>query len=711
MSFFSEAASMDGLDDLYVGFDDAKAGTPPFIVPSQPVVTGSIDMRLAQAQAQLPVQAHAPQTRSSPVYNQYAAAAAAAAAVAAAMPESVQANTTDLMQWHEPWALTAPFPAAPRSYAHFKSTLHAATAMVKSADEIPLTYLNKSQAYVLSIGELRPEECTYRTTVKVLFDEHDSAERIAGYWRLWRDGRGLAEALERSADKVRAIECDLAATNTSVANFARQKVQCAVPKLVSESFDGFTIEWSGDAKGTTCIVAVRCHFLSTDFSHSKGVRGVTLRLAIQTERVSSPGQPLDGAACLIKLFRDKGAERKSSNDTQHVKKAISKLESGLEGATAGQQRPVSSYGHRRRDSEVAMGAATKRERANSGSSDESLMAAATGAADSRNRLFQLEAMLHSSRASTSLDLPLEPMVDMTIDPTDPIGAIDEQQGQQSSASSHTGLRTDDLRSSATGSNAAIAAAAAAYSRTSGRLGDGRSTSLSPPQQQQQPYRQHVQPGPSVVPDATGKSIVASGVDRAYRLQPAHQQLRPAKVVYVQPVGQLTMALLAAPISLPGGSRVSPSHGQYASPPLSLGSPSMSDEGLRWPNGPPPMPILLEQPVLPASAPPSQQQQQQQQQHVGAVHLAVYLSDLTGAAFSRALLGKIKLAGDASSIDDLHCVRENGSGLRILMDDDLVRNMRDGQTMLFEVRYRRGSVPVHGRPSPTDIELVVRWNGY
>ena len=115
--------------------------------------------------------------------------------------------------------------------------------------------------------------------------------------------------------------------------------------LESASFDGFSVTWTPPADSPPeCSVAVRFNFLSTDFSHSKGVKGIPVRLCAKTEIVpcaSAPDTMLPSTSaaelcfCKVKLFRDHGAERKLSNDVAHVKKTIEKLKQQITQAEAG----------------------------------------------------------------------------------------------------------------------------------------------------------------------------------------------------------------------------------------------------------------------------------------------------------------------------------------------------------------------------------------
>jgi len=95
--------------------------------------------------------------------------------------------------------------------------------------------------------------------------------------------------------------------------------------------------------------------LSTDFSHSKGVKGIPVRLCAKTEMImpSPTESSLAGEAevCFskVKLFRDHGAERKLSNDVAHVKKTIEKLKQQISQAESG----LATFGKRKRSGSVA----------------------------------------------------------------------------------------------------------------------------------------------------------------------------------------------------------------------------------------------------------------------------------------------------------------------------------------------------------------------
>ena len=203
--------------------------------------------------------------------------------------------------------------------------------MIKDSDEIPVTYLNKGQAYVVSISDsmgLGPAAgpIKYRTVIRISFEDEQQRQRPSACWQLWKEGRGLAESHLRGG-KLQAVEY-VDPNQGGDEETKRPRVE-----LETASFDCFSVTWtpSVGSGGADCSVAVRFNFLSTDFSHSKGVKGIPVRLCAKTEIISSgtpdspPAPTAEVCFCKVKLFRDHGAERKLSNDVAHIKKTIDKL--------------------------------------------------------------------------------------------------------------------------------------------------------------------------------------------------------------------------------------------------------------------------------------------------------------------------------------------------------------------------------------------------
>ncbi|TRX92525.1 hypothetical protein FHL15_006692 [Xylaria flabelliformis] len=221
----------------------------------------------------------------------------------------------------------------------FHCTLNAPTAMIKHADEIPVTYLNKGQAYSMSIVDTSSASpvapgTKFRTFIRISFEDDQQRQKPGVCWSLWKEGRGTNEAHHRGG-KLQAVEY-VEAGQPVEGGDKRTRIE-----LESSSFDGFCVTWTpGVNSAAECNIAFRFNFLSTDFSHSKGVKGIPVRLCAKTSVTytaeSSPSDPFSEICyCKVKLFRDHGAERKLSNDVAHVKKTIDKLKQQIAQAESG----------------------------------------------------------------------------------------------------------------------------------------------------------------------------------------------------------------------------------------------------------------------------------------------------------------------------------------------------------------------------------------
>jgi len=253
----------------------------------------------------------------------------------------VVARPKDLSQGGEKYVRCARRPRFDSSGLRFRyhTTLNAPTAMIRHADEIPITYLNKGQAYTMSIYDTAPPlpqaraVLKYRTYVRVSFEDEQQRARPRACWQLWKEGRGSNEAHQRGG-KLLAVEY------VDPNQGGDDELRKSHIQLEKASFDGFAVTWYPNpaGRGPDCSISVRFNFLSTDFSHSKGVKGIPVRLCAKTELLTpQTSASNDAEVCFskVKLFRDHGAERKLSNDVAHVRKSIDKLKQQIAQAEAG----------------------------------------------------------------------------------------------------------------------------------------------------------------------------------------------------------------------------------------------------------------------------------------------------------------------------------------------------------------------------------------
>lgn len=204
--------------------------------------------------------------------------------------------------------------------------------MARSSDDPTLSYLNKGQAYKLSISDSKSpvivgQAKRYRVFVRVSFDQEQSRSNPEAYWQLWREARVMNINHQQEGVPF-AVE---------FAGPASSGFQCQIEQ---ESFDGFCITSEVDqATGfDLCNISLRLNFLSTDFTRSKGVKGAPIRLCVKIQELTLPNKILkpedpEICFCTIQLFRDHGAERKMSNDNANRTKAIEKLKRKISSTT------------------------------------------------------------------------------------------------------------------------------------------------------------------------------------------------------------------------------------------------------------------------------------------------------------------------------------------------------------------------------------------
>ncbi|KAG0275573.1 grainyhead-like [Linnemannia exigua] len=210
-------------------------------------------------------------------------------------------------------------------FLRFKVTLDAQTAAMQHQGDSPSTYLNKGQFYTLSIQDTEEFDGDIHTVIRIAFHEEAHRKLAARYWSFW-----LSQ--QANPKTARALDIERASSTGML-------------EVQAKTFDRTHFKWNGK-EGTKLMIRFNC--LSTDFSRIKGVKGIPLRIQMETFEpgfnggdivgrgagpggnggdgsLMSRGRILEKSFAKIKLFRDKGAERKNKDDQKHLEKMWDKM--------------------------------------------------------------------------------------------------------------------------------------------------------------------------------------------------------------------------------------------------------------------------------------------------------------------------------------------------------------------------------------------------
>ncbi|XP_041928239.1 grainyhead-like protein 1 homolog isoform X1 [Alosa sapidissima] len=178
---------------------------------------------------------------------------------------------------------------------NFEYTLEASKSLRQKSGDGTMTYLNKGQFYPISLREidngkmLQHPISKVRSVVMVVFGEDKCRDDQLKHWKYWHSRQHTA--------KQRCIDiADYKESFNTISNIEE----------ISYNAISFTWDINEEAK---IFISVNC--LSTDFSSQKGVKGLPLNLQIDTYSYNNrSNKPIHRAYCQIKVFCDKGAERK-----------------------------------------------------------------------------------------------------------------------------------------------------------------------------------------------------------------------------------------------------------------------------------------------------------------------------------------------------------------------------------------------------------------
>ncbi|KAI8099118.1 CP2 transcription factor-domain-containing protein [Halteromyces radiatus] len=214
--------------------------------------------------------------------------------------------------------------ASPQQKKHlrFHIVLQASTAVTQKTEESSLTYLNRGQAYGIDLTDKLGYDGLIQSQLVIMFHDPSHQKVALSYWDFWINQ-------QKDPQHARALDFD-----------ANQSV--GIMNVRHPGFDRVSFDWHG-RQGAKLFI--RFHCLSTDFSRIKGVKGIPLRICM-TSQVPLTTDPLlmrhyagsfqsihkdkmldyiEQSYCRVKLFRDKGAERKNKDDAKQLGKQFEKL--------------------------------------------------------------------------------------------------------------------------------------------------------------------------------------------------------------------------------------------------------------------------------------------------------------------------------------------------------------------------------------------------
>jgi transcription factor CP2-like protein len=185
-------------------------------------------------------------------------------------------------------------------------TLGAPISIAQRMGEDTLTYLNKGQFYSLfckANSSTTTPELVKSVVYLTFFDEPDSRVEHNN-WQYWY-------SLQANPNQ-KAFDID------------RKSCENIQGKPVDLAYNVTSYVWRPEL-GSKLVLRINC--LSTEFSSQKGVKGYPLHVVVDTyeDLESETAEPVHRAYCKVKIFRDKGAERKNKDETKNLDRRMQKF--------------------------------------------------------------------------------------------------------------------------------------------------------------------------------------------------------------------------------------------------------------------------------------------------------------------------------------------------------------------------------------------------
>uniref|UniRef100_A0A3Q1F5S3 Grainyhead-like transcription factor 2a n=1 Tax=Acanthochromis polyacanthus TaxID=80966 RepID=A0A3Q1F5S3_9TELE len=201
----------------------------------------------------------------------------------------------------------------------FQYNLEASMSLRPRQGEGPMAYLNRGQFYALTLSKtgFKSSLCQSRgkSVIMVVFGEDKCRDEQLKNWKYWHSRQHTA--------KQRVLD---------IADYKESFSTIGNVEEIAYNAVSFTWDVGEEVK---VFISVNC--LSTDFSSQKGVKGMPLIIQIDTYSYNScSSRPIHRAFAQIKVFCDKGAERKLRDED---KKQLRKRMKGKNGSS-GQTSPI-----------------------------------------------------------------------------------------------------------------------------------------------------------------------------------------------------------------------------------------------------------------------------------------------------------------------------------------------------------------------------------
>lgn len=210
----------------------------------------------------------------------------------------------------------------------FQYTLDATRSLRQKQGEGPMTYLNKGQFYAVALNELSANKrlrhpiSKVRSVIMVVFSEDKNRDEQLKYWKYWHSRQHTA--------KQRVLDiADYKESFNTIGNIEE----------IAYNAISFTWDVNEEAK---IFITVNC--LSTDFSSQKGVKGLPLMIQMDTYSYNNrSNKPLHRAYLQIKVFCDKGAERKIRDEERKLFRKKAKGKDGSVGVITVPKKSDTTY--------------------------------------------------------------------------------------------------------------------------------------------------------------------------------------------------------------------------------------------------------------------------------------------------------------------------------------------------------------------------------